>query len=244
MINILDIKTGAAFIFEHWTKFYTFVDIIGDVMGKKTRGDVPEELKGVYGLFGKEDERAISRLLVELPDEDRKLVVKFLYWHFLRHQDRSHVGAVTVWWFMNAWRTHVTRLSTPKSKTGTTTTKQTVIDPVNPKDKTETITTTENSSGGGNQSLDFLKKIAQIIKDAGPGNEVAGYEDVLRFFQASGVPQMPKEETLVWLESRIRGFSPLQPFIAVHNRVNERVQEIAERDKKRNPISRFIRKLL
>ena len=244
MLNITDLKSGAAFVFEHWTKFYTFVDIIGDVMGKKPRGDVPEELKGVYGLFGKEDERGMTRLMVELDEDDRKLVVKFLYWHFIRHQDRSHVGAVTVWWFMNAWRTHVTRLKTDKSKTGTTTTKQTVIDPVNPKDKTETTTTAENFSGGGNQGLDFLKEIAKIIKEAGPGNEVAGYEAVLRFFAASGVPQMPKEETLVWLEGRIMGFSPLQPFRSVHNRVNARAQEIAERDKKRNPISRFIRKLL
>jgi hypothetical protein len=236
MFYLRDAKALFAKLITHAPKAYMFFDIIGDMLGKTPPTNAPEKLKGVYGILGKEDERQFGRLLLELEAEELQLLEGFLHWHFIRFRDRSKVGAITAWWFMNAWRAHVTKLSSENKEIGTSESKTNSTDATT-NASTEVKTATKVYSAGGDESLNFLKKVAELIKSSPSPEE--GYEAVLEHFKAAGVPHMPDEDTIKWMEDHILNFTKWKEFIKskinqLNNVVDQRCQEIDTREAARS----------
>jgi hypothetical protein len=179
--------------------------ILEDMLGRKAPENAPEEVKSLYGIFGKGDEIAFMRDLL-LQDDDKKRILSkreqesiigFLQWHFFANRRRSPLGALTVWWVGNSWRTFVTKLKTQGRKTSVTDTSTSNYKGKSVEDKK----TVEMFGPDGSQTIDFLKMIAKIIISA-PDTET-GYQRVLEVFEAAGVPHMPKRETIEWIEDNL-----------------------------------------
>ena len=222
--------------------------ILEDILGRKAPEDAPPEVKALYGIFGKGDELAFMRLLTEhLTKQQRDAVTGFLQWHFYENRRQSPLGGATVWWIGNAWRTFVTRLSTPGRKTSITETSTT-------KDKGKIVEdkkTVETFDPHGEEAIHFLKLIARTITTA--ADKETGYRKVLELFEAAGVPRMPRQETITWIEDNLLNFGQWFNFIksvpvAINDWVDERYEQIQQREEARTGffggIVRGLRKLI
>lgn len=236
------------FLKDHAGDVIAVYKIIEDMLGKKPPENIPHEAKALYGLFGIGDELAFQRLLLQLKPREKEAIVGFLQWHFFENRRQSAVGGATVWWVGNAWRVYTTKLSNPGKKVGSVEITETEKVGGKTTQRKESIDT---FSSGGVQSLEFLQKIARTINSA-PTPE-AGYEKVLKMFEAAGVPRMPSQEAIDWIEDNLLNFGQWFNFIksvpvAINDWVDDRYEQIQQREEARTGffggIVRGLRKLI
>lgn len=178
--------------------------IFGAFKGVAPVAEAPALVKGISGIFGYKDERALEVLINKLErdtigfnrdrnyfKDSREVLTGFFLWHFSAN---SLDEQALTWWYGNAFRTFLTSMdSDPHKKIVTVTSSES--DGKDGKAKEKTIKTTEDYEHG-QHAVDFLKMMVKTIKSAksnppDPSDLVNGYEKLLRQFKAFGVPHIP-----------------------------------------------------
>ncbi len=174
---------------EIGSHIHTVSDIIGAFSGKEPRENAPALVKGLYGVLGKGDERALYVLLEKLEANDpgsREVLAGFFSWHF-KHDNFTERSLS--WWYGNAFRAFVTQMG---SSTGHVEgTAETVVESRD-QDTGATVRTTtkkEVRGEGTDNALNFLKMMVSIIRSE--QDPVAGYQKLVGEFKAFGVPHIP-----------------------------------------------------
>jgi type I restriction-modification system DNA methylase subunit len=112
---------------------------------------------------------------------------------------------------MNAWRTFAVKLSSSSKKVGTK--EHTVTRKEDGKTFTDKTVEDIFKKPETNDSLEFLKRIIEIINKH-PANEEAGFRAVVEYFEAAGVPKMPSEETIRFIEDEVLNFRQWYAIVA------------------------------
>ncbi len=194
--------TKAAEMASH---FHTLTSLFGAFKGIPPVGEVPTIVKGISGIFGYKDERALEVLINKLEHDtteiegvvnyfkdSREVLTGFFLWHF---KATTIDEQVLTWWYGNAFRTFLTNMDDAGHMKGNSTT--TIEDPVDEKTKKKTKTViTEEIIAHSHHALDFLKMMVKTNKSTGDKNSVEknrikGYKKLLKQFKALGVPHIP-----------------------------------------------------
>ncbi len=164
---------------------------VSAVQGGNIPDDAPNSVKGLHGFLGYGDEREFQLLLISLEEKlkgGRAAIEGFIEWHFFSGNN-SPVEKALRWWYANAFRAFITKMSiaTDAAELGTekTVDKSTV-------DGVERITETIRKvrASNPNNSINFLFWMASTIQKAPTPEE--GYQTVLRSFKNSNVPHLPE----------------------------------------------------
>ncbi len=62
--------------------FHLVWDVLGAFGGREPPENAKGPVKGIYGIFGKKDERIVHSLIMKLDEEDQELLVEFFGWLF------------------------------------------------------------------------------------------------------------------------------------------------------------------
>jgi len=174
---------------EIGSHIHTVSDIIGAFSGKEPHENAPAVVKGLYGVLGKGDERALYVLLEKLETDDpgsREVLAGFFSWHF---KHNSFTERTVSWWYGNAFRAFVTQMGSSAGHVEGS--EETVVESKDQATGTTTRTTTKKEvrGNGTNNALNFLKMMVSVIRSE--QDRVAGYQKLIREFEAFGVPHVP-----------------------------------------------------
>lgn len=244
--------------------FHTVFSLLSTLRGKDVPDNAPDEVKNAAGVLGIGDEIDLQKIFLEFEGDDLEILTGFIHYHFLRYESKS--GSIIAWWQLNKWRTLVTKLDPPTHKTGT---EETIV-VTSPKNGEGGATTDANTkvtstikkdmtNGGSQLTLHFMQRIIQIVKkeeeNINDGTKDSrrntGYEKVITYFESTGIPTMPKPETVEWIEQIEQNLS--LPKVTnwtknQYNLANVWIDEKAEENKKREAAmpwwDRWLNKLL
>lgn len=234
--------------------------MLGGLRGKKVSDDstngTPNPSQGWVGFFGKGDERKLQVLLQKIRDEENwEYIPSFLDWHFAgeRFQDK-----LLAFWFASSWRVFVTGIEGSNEALS-----KVKVNQVKNLKTTSTTTDTEYSTYADSHepALAHLRLMIALIKEGkerhqttnpgAPEKECleAGYEALLAYYRALGVPTMPPKSETDWFEWAkalgLEGSAQLKGwYISSRDYIQQWADEVEAKKQAEGPISRFFRKHL
>lgn len=234
---------------------HTLTDMISTVIGKEPGDKAPPSVKGLYGIFGKADERAFQVLLDKLEKEKpgaREIISGFLRWAFPHD---TTTNKLLSFYYGNLFRVFVTKMGSndgrevgKKVTTSDYTTRKTNA-------QVKTVTDTKVFARGADNALEFLKVMVATIASGKKFKELKrrdltrGYKKLYASFQSEGVPCIPKdaEKNIQEVINHVKGSAPaaieacIVEIESLHNHLETRLHE--SRRKKRTFPVRFVRAL-
>lgn len=177
---------------EFGSHLHTTFDVFSAFTGKEPPEQAGSAIKGIYGLFGLADERALAIELEKLEKKlpgSRNAIAGFFAWHFKSNTPIEHLLKL---YYMSKLRVFIAQMgSSVGDPYGTLET----VTKTECQGSTTNTTIKKNVHGKGVDNVQtFLKMMAQtIMKD--PQDEepkyLPGYEKLLQMFKAFGYPYMP-----------------------------------------------------
>lgn len=212
-------------VFLDWfTNIYTIVDVMGNVFGTMRGGNSPKDgtnvSQGRLGvLFGKGDERTMQIILHNdnITEHERSVLTDFFRWHFDLRQADSAWDKFLVWWYMGSFRVFLTGIKSPVGKEVITTEVDTPDGDKVKKKVSDTITVEDENKDPHRDAVRFLKYIVKLIEDGDAesrtkntrlktdrSHRIRGYRKVLEYFEAYGVPMVPPDDIVGWVEDMFK----------------------------------------
>lgn len=236
-----------SFLRENWGELFSVFHLISAFRGGKVPDNAPPAVKALAKGVGRiGDEVAFNNLLLDLNTEDWEIIQGFIQYHFLRHKGRA--GRIIAWFQLNKWRTLITELDPPSQR------------------GTRKVETKSGQSKGGNASVTtedilltpetkqaklFLERIVTIVRNAQSAGKDrnTGYEKVVEYFESFGVPTMPDDVTIAWIEQHLNVLPDVSGWVTSHvTSFEEYLQAEADaidaRRAARPPIVRLLMKLI
>jgi hypothetical protein len=179
--------------------------IINALRGSDLPDDAPAVSQGMAGFLGKGDERKLQIIFGRLTNDEKKILTSFFNWHFKGETVQDKLLAA---WYMGSFRVFATGIKGSNVPTGTSKTTTTLPD----KDGAKTVTETNHTTYADEYqpAVDFLMEIVRIIRSGKTKHKKlhptsteeeqlqVGYEAVVAYFKATGVPSMPPKSQQDW----------------------------------------------
>jgi hypothetical protein len=192
----------ATTLFSHMHLVTSMIDAL---RGKDLPAGSPAASQGVSGFIGKGDERKLQIIFARLTTAEKKILTDFFNWHFKGETVQDKLLAA---WYMGSFRVFATGIKGSNVPTGTSKTTTTLPE----KDGTKTVTETSHTTFADEYqpAVDFLREIVRIIRSGKTRHKklhptsteeeqlAAGYETVVAYFTATGVPSMPPKSQKDW----------------------------------------------
>lgn len=242
---------------------HTIVDTLTGIF-QALKGSTPKEdahpiVKAASGIFGKGDEVAVLRTILEHDDkgdfhftpEEIKTLSGFMRYVFSTEKYRSEgVGRVLAWWYANSFRVLVLKLQQQPQKIADRTVTTKSPTPGEGKGQKTDVRKSSEYSDVGDEPRRFFKQVIKIIDDNGGGED--GYEAAIEFFKAWGVPVMPDsakiDELIALLSEALPTFAEkvkllpgltMEAVQKVDGWMEDRYNQVAEQNAQYNWFFRF-----
>ncbi len=177
-------------VLELGSHAHSLSDFAGIFFNREPSADAPAIVKGLHGIFGKADERALQVLLHKLEEEKPgsvDVLAGFFSWHF---KTKTTNQKMLSWWYGNAFRSYVTQMGSSAGHVEGS--EETVAEKYNRNTRAKEITTTKRElrGKGTDNSLNFLKMMVDVIESE--SDRIKGYKKLLVRFEAFGIPHIPR----------------------------------------------------
>ena len=186
--------------------FHLVWDMMGAFSGREPSENSKGPVKGIYGIFGKKDERIVHSLIMTLDGKDQELLVEFFGWLFTPEPNNIQQWLESVF-YRNDFFVFLAKKNESGSSVKIGEDKKVTVTKDGGKTITETVTKDLKSSPGPSEAARLIQQILDRIKakltELGPTKvrqtaqkrQDIAFRATYNFFKKTPVPMQKVGET-------------------------------------------------